>query len=868
MPRKINPLAKDSKTLDRGFYSELLHLIGLEETSKGGQQFIQRQKEGDRSLGTLIENAIIQLENSENISLRKPPERLFNIALELALTWINRILFLKFLEAQLIAYHKNHKSFGFLNLEKVPSYRHLNNLFFYVLANKPTERSPHLKKTFAKVPYLNKSLFEPTKLEKSTIFISNLPDEKLSVFAATVLKDRNGNKQTGEINALEYLFEFLDAYDFSSQNNAALLGLIFEKINGYQDGSFFTPGFITMYMARETIRRSVVQKFNEFKGWNCQNIGNLYAKIEDKPEANQIINSLKICDPAVGSGHFLVSALNEIIAIKSELKILLDREEKTLRDYRVVVENDELIVSDDDGKFFEYYPNNQEKQRVQEALFHEKQTIIKNCLFGVDVNPNSVKICRLRLWIELLKNAYYKRDSKKNSNYEELETLPNLDINIKCGNSLISRFALDGTLRRENHNIFNNAFEWRFEFPEVLNNAGDFVGFDVVIGNPPYISAIALKKLVGESEYNYYKKQYATAKGTVDIYVYFFELGLKILRENGFLSYITPNRYLSVKYGLALRDFLIEKTRFIVIGDYSSVKVFKEAATYPIVSILQKKSNPGNYCFKSFTYVDELDNFEWREFDSKLLTYLSDRLLGFILSSKFPLTKKIVDNSVSLRNVGIINATSTAAEADAFHQYINEQEKDGFKLINTGTIDRYSTTWGLESLIDKKQKYLQPFLPKNQEILGENRFQLYCNQKILFAKIALSTEAFLDEEGEYASINTNCLHSFASKYDPYYVLGWLNSRLFQYAYQCFFDGLKMAGGYLPYTAPNLSNMFIKEASSQSQKAISQKVKQILNAKKSNPNANTTALEKEIDELIYQLYQLTEEEIKRVHLNFE
>ncbi|MFM9158065.1 MAG: hypothetical protein ACKOPK_09140, partial [Dolichospermum sp.] len=117
---------------------------------------------------------------------------------------------------------------------------------------------------------------------------------------------------------LEYLFEFLNAYNFSSDTgeeiqeenkrliNAAVLGLIFEKINGYKDGSFFTPGFITMYMCRETIRKAVVQKFNDVQGWNCESIDDLYDKIEDKKAANAIINSLKICDPAVGSGHFLV----------------------------------------------------------------------------------------------------------------------------------------------------------------------------------------------------------------------------------------------------------------------------------------------------------------------------------------------------------------------------------------------------------------------------------------------------------------------------------------------------------------------------------------------------------------------------------
>lgn len=328
------------------------------------------------------------------------------------------------------------------------SYDDLDCLFFDVLAKEMDKRGVMVKERFGNVPYLNSSLFEPTETEQETIFMSNLQDLSLPIFGATVLKDSQGKRRSGELNTLQYLFEFLAAYDFSSDEseadqedsekliNASVLGLIFEKINGYKDGSFYTPSFITMYMCRETIRRAVVQKFNEVKGWSCESLDDLYEKIEDKKEANQIINRLKICDPAVGSGHFLVSALNEIIAIKSELKVLLDRKGKSLKDYRVEVKNDKLLVYDDEGNLFAYRPNNHEKQRVQEALFHEKQTLIEGCLFGVDINLNSVKICQLRLWIELLKNAYYRADGN-------LETLPNIDINIKCGNSLISRFPLD-----------------------------------------------------------------------------------------------------------------------------------------------------------------------------------------------------------------------------------------------------------------------------------------------------------------------------------------------------------------------------------------------------------------------------------------
>ncbi|MFM6474164.1 MAG: type II restriction endonuclease, partial [Dolichospermum sp.] len=160
---------------------------------EGSKKLIQRKKEDDRNIGSLIENAIFQVDSLDKISrLEKPElfgetyqEQLFNLGLELAITWMNRILFLKLLEAQLIRYHKNDPSWGFLNLQKVANYDDLNSLFFSVLARKPQERSQKLQERFAHVPYLNSSLFEPTELEQDTIVISNLGNEKLLVFTGT-----------------------------------------------------------------------------------------------------------------------------------------------------------------------------------------------------------------------------------------------------------------------------------------------------------------------------------------------------------------------------------------------------------------------------------------------------------------------------------------------------------------------------------------------------------------------------------------------------------------------------------------------------------------------------------------------------------
>lgn len=489
------PFADDSNALNKPFYDELLHIIGLEEIKVKSKSIIRRKEDGNRNAGSLLENAITILKTKDSLRRVKDianygadsEERYFNVALELCITWINRILFLKLLESQLVNYHKGNREHRFLNVETIPEFDELFTLFHQVLAKTFENRESSIREKYKRVPYLNSSLFEQSELEDQTITIESLKDSaQLPFINSTVLKEFKAQNRT--LNTLEYLFKFLDAYDFASEGaedvqadnrsliNASVLGKVFEKINGYKDGSIFTPGFITMYMCRQAIRLAVVQKFKDKYGWNIEEFADIKNYLADRRSAkdilefNELINEIHLCDPAVGSGHFLVSSLNEIIAIKSELGILADESGVRLSDFEIHIENDELIITDERGDIFEYQVNADGKptakaHNLQKTLFHEKQTLIENCLFGVDINPNSVKICRLRLWIELLKNAYY----KESSNYAELETLPNIDINIKQGNSLLSRFALDEDLKEVLKNKKNIISTYRNAVAEYKN---------------------------------------------------------------------------------------------------------------------------------------------------------------------------------------------------------------------------------------------------------------------------------------------------------------------------------------------------------------------------------------------------------------
>ena len=247
------PFANDSNSLNEKFYKELLHIIGLEEVKEGTKNIIRR-KEKDKQAGSIIENAINILITEDSLHKIKDKstygqtedEQLFNVALELSLTWINRILFLKLLEGQLITYHKGNKDYRFLNIEMIHDFDELYKLFHQVLARNINERIPAIKLKYARVPYSNSSLFEISELEDLTIKINQLDySEAIELINTTILKEEK--KKNCSLPPLEYLFEFLDAYDFASEGgediaednktiiNASVLGKVFEKINGYKD---------------------------------------------------------------------------------------------------------------------------------------------------------------------------------------------------------------------------------------------------------------------------------------------------------------------------------------------------------------------------------------------------------------------------------------------------------------------------------------------------------------------------------------------------------------------------------------------------------------------------------------------------------
>ncbi|MFA70661.1 class I SAM-dependent DNA methyltransferase [Campylobacter coli] len=1020
---EFNP--NDANSLNNAFYKELLYILGLCESKQNSKLIIAKSQESKEEQGTFYTaiNSKLKEENFETI-------------LKLLILWLNRILFLKLIESNLVRFNDD-KNLKFLNFKKIPDFDKLSELFFEVLAK---EKSTRKKSEFAYLPYLNSSLFEKQSIE-NTLEISSLSNDlKLFYYKNTVLKDDKCKAKKGQVGLLEYLFEFLDSFDFGSDDeqseilsqkeliSSSVLGNVFEKLNGYKEGSFYTPSFITSYMCKESITKVVLDKFNAQFDLDAKDISELRKSLrkEDKKAQKELLNSIKICDPAVGSGHFLVSALNVMLSIYDELN-LFDEE------FYLEVQNDEILITNHKGEFIEYKRPSTPKDKahlIQQELFHTKKDIIENNLFGVDINPNSCEITKLRLWIELLKHSFYQ--SFDDENYHDLKTLPNIDINIKCGNSLVSyfetgkslshypnikermskykrivkdykegfytdknliakeiknlqesfknfclkdkfnkeikqltnganeyskkygdfladehhdekfksffsknmfEFSFDekvaikefANLKKEYDNIFNlesnHPFEWRFEFPEILDDDGNFKGFDLIIGNPPYIRQEELKELKP-----HLAKNYKVYKGTSDIYTYFYELGFNVLKDRGgVLSYITSNKYTRAGYGEALREFLLKNTYILKYIDLNGIKVFDSATVDTSILCFEKSKSKDNK-FKYLALSNEIlktcayNIGLYKDFAEFSQNSLSKESFTFSDENTSALKAKIERIGTPLKewqglNIyrGILTGyneafiITTEKRNEILANCKDEAEKERTaklirKMLRGRDIKRYSYEWAglwvifipwhfpnvekpktmLENEQDLKEQYpsLYKHLLSHKERLSKRnkeetgiRYEWYCLQRWganyyqEFEKEKLGWQRITQEpsfilEKEYILLDSMAFMVANSKNELKYLLGFLNSNLIFYYFKNI-GHLYSDKGFL------LSNQYVEKfpipkINSKNQKLADELINladDILKAKEQDKNANTQELENKINSLVYKLYNLTEEEIK-------
>ncbi|WP_101001794.1 class I SAM-dependent DNA methyltransferase [Helicobacter pylori] len=1069
----------DANTLNKDFYEELLYILGLEEQNEKGKILIKPSRT-QNSLSGALKEKYKDLDDEEVMAL--------------LIAWNNRILFLRLLESLLISF--KHFENPFLTTENFNDFNALNTLFFEVLAKKNNERLPEIKedKILRKIPYLNSSLFDKTPLELKGYEIKLLDNKKLEIYKNSVLKKHEDYQKQKDLPLLKYFFEFLCLYKFTTTPkdikdntdtsesrliNPSVLGLVFEKLNGYKEGSFYTPSFITSYMCKESITPIVRDKFNQTYKIECDNLKELknYLKSykEDKrKEYLQLLLTLRVCDPAVGSGHFLVSALNEMVWIAYELGLIASLYRHELR-----LENDEIIIHTPktphtpEDKVFKYtipHSENDPHHQIQKELFELKKDIIENCLFGVDINPNSCEITKLRLWIELLKYSYYIFENGKNTN--NLETLPNIDINIKCGNSLISRFALKDkallkteknknleyyiaeykelvkiykdpkiletltrpikdsnavrkyakerlyqelaqnpnkdfkkalndriekvkevfkltlnpsqkelkfkkflkehlelygrsileeandnglelealALEKQMANLFfdykpypkldksdkvvglehfnryvltsykdlqdeneryANALEWRFEFPEVLNDEGDFLGFDCIIGNPPYIRQEQikdLKPLLAKQYQDFYNS-------TADIYTYFFALSFHLLKDKGFSAFITSNKYARAKYGAKLREWLLKKTTIVSYMELNALKVFESATVDTSIISFIKQTPPKENSFKYYEPTpDDKDDLKSTPHLSMRQNALSTERFIFANATLLDLRDKIESVGTPLKDWGIqINYGIKTGANEAFiiptekrdailnackTQEERERTERLIKPILRGKdIKRYSYEWAGEWLINTHNGYTSSFKSKIPPIdiekypatkvhldshydaivtrsdQGDTPYHLrncayledFEKEKIVYGEIVQEPRFYLDNgECELGGFYAEATSFILTGEHLRYLLGMLHSKLITFAFKTFYAGGGLGESGYRYKKAFIERLPIPQITEKNQELadkITDCAERILKSKEKDPKANTQRLEKEIDALVYQLYHLTDEEIK-------
>ncbi|EJM9358956.1 Eco57I restriction-modification methylase domain-containing protein [Campylobacter jejuni] len=1015
---EFNP--NDANSLNNAFYKELLYILGLCESKQNSKLIIAKSEESKEEQGTFYTaiNSKLKEENFETI-------------LKLLILWLNRILFLKLIESNLVRFNDD-KNLKFLNFKKIPDFDKLSELFFEVLAK---EKSTRKKSEFAYLPYLNSSLFEKQSIE-NTLEISSLSNDlKLFYYKNTVLKDDKCKAKKGQVGLLEYLFEFLDSFDFGSDDeqseilsqkeliSSSVLGNVFEKLNGYKEGSFYTPSFITSYMCKESITKVVLDKFNAQFDLDAKNINELRKSLrkEDKKAQKELLNSIKICDPAVGSGHFLVSALNVMLSIYDELN-LFDEE------FYLEVQNDEILITGRKGEFIEYKRPSTPKDKthlIQQELFHTKKDIIENNLFGVDINPNSCEITKLRLWIELLKHSFYQ--SFDDENYHDLKTLPNIDINIKCGNSLVSYFETGkslnhypnikermgkykrivkdykegfytdkshinqeiknlkisfknfcfadkfkkemksfndkcekyskkygnflaindenlkffvsanltlfdfdekeaakefANLKKEYDNIFNlesnHPFEWRFEFPEILDDDGNFKGFDLIIGNPPYIKEAENKELFANT------KKLRTYQGKMDIWYHFVGRGFDILKNNGYLAFIATNNWVTNSGAKKLRNIVLEESQILSLVDFSSFMVFDSASIQTMIMQFQKIKPPKNYEFhfakittQTPIYEDVINLLKNEKTQNNEILSINltpkkfiDKTLNFTKSDyeelfnkiqkygKFYLEEREVAQGIVYPQENI-NKKSLEILGNNFYlgqgiQKLTNEEVENLNLLKNEKIllkpifesdniqkyfvKRYNYFWVIYTNSSFKNPNSMDDYPNLKKHLDKFQNVITSDNKPYGLHRARDEKFFTGSprivalrkcvgEPKFSYVDFDCYVSATfyviktQRINVKYLTAILNSKLI--AFWLKHKG-KMQGNNYQIDKEPLLNIPIVTINSKNQKIADELINlvdEILKVKEQDKNANTQELENKINSLVYKLYNLTDDEIK-------
>ena len=700
-----------------------------------------------------------------------------------------------------------------------------------------------------RIPYLNGGLFEEDDLDKKKVKFKKEHFEDLLDF----------------FNQYNFTIDETDPDDQEIGVDPEMLGKIFENLleDNKDKGAFYTPKEIVQYMCRE----SLIAYLEEKTGLDTRdfviNHTHQFTKAQQADVLDALLN-VKVCDPAVGSGAFPMGMMNELLACT------------------------QLLIGEG-------------KTRSQ-----LKKHIVKNNIYGVDIEKGAVDIARLRFWLAIIVDE------------NEPIPLPNLDYKIMQGNSLLEYYEgidlshmlevppegefdyneeqrtllktnMDEYFDDNNHEdkavkndiikslVYDLAsatcglkensekalqlhekiwegtpdfFLWHTWFNDVFNRPNDCNGFDIVIGNPPYIDSETMTNNGLEWERKLLQKTFVNLAGNWDIYMAFFELGLSL---GSILSFITPDKWLSKGFGLKFRENQLRR-RLSLITKAGS-KVFESATVDAIITLFKRKSNE----LKAYEFTTS-DIISFRS--SKNVNNIDKPyLIDFMFSENSALVDKI--NLINSKISDYCECEGACATSDFYvvKELIEENknpDKDKYyKLINTGTIGKYYNKWDLKPIsYDGQFNYPVVQIKKFEEKLGRTYIERAKRPKLILKGINL-LDVCLDETAEILPGKSTMVICSEDIQLLKFLMGVLNSRLPIFYIKNKYSSSSYCGG-ITFTKDMINNFPLKFTKEYKEKIINL-VNKILTIKEKDPQTDTTELETQIDELVYDLYDLSSEE---------
>lgn len=763
----------------------------------------------------------------------------------------------------------------------------LEPLFYEALRIDRSHDDDYYSRFNCKIPFLNGGLFDPIGNYNWVHTDIYLPDKLFS----------NQNK-TKEGDTGDGILDIFDRYNFTVKEDEPLekevaidpelLGKAYEKFNAIrpdnfkeykkalksgkkgdeskfnrQFGVYYTPREIVHYMCRQSLinylateldskaskedievlihigeqvsenEARVLRKGKQTETYSYQlpeSIRNNAKLIDDK------LADITVCDPAVGSGAFPVGMMSEIVKARNVLSTFIQDKKSTPYEF--------------------------------------KRRCIEHSLYGVDIDPGAVEIAKLRLWLSLVVDE---------DDIQNIKPLPNLDYKIVCGNSLIGfpenwGSPIEKEIEALIHQHFNETnvakknelkaridekiefryknslkafgfevnFDFKTVFSEVFRENG---GFDVIIANPPYIQ---LSKVADTPDWykKYLKNRFNTSGGRLNTFIFFIHLAFGILKHRGNLAFIIPNTILTQEYYSATRELLLRQNCLKIIVQYSELP-FEEAIVENVTLVASKETIPQ---YEIEFFVDDL---------SKMSLVERKPIAKFLANPNFTI-------NVNLDNIIDKVYSLTAHTLDEFC-YINQAialkgdrslslhtlnlKGRFYKKLDGRNIGKYSIQWD-GVYLDWDLNRIHSCKTKDIFLTKEKLFFRRVSEDLIFAYdneqyFALNTLVVVNLK-ESASINLKCL------------LAVLNSRLMNYIYKRKFKSIKTV--FSEIQANTVGKLPILTIPIEAERSLTKLVDRILAAKGLYPPADTSALEAEIDQMVYQLYGLTEEEIEIIEGN--